>query len=531
MSFKQKLLGILKRIGSVFTSRLVIVGLLIVLQIAWLVVIAVYLLDYYNYINIATIILGVIMILVVVNIDEPAEYKLPWMLVIVVSPIFGTILFLCFGNNHASRLLKKRYRKLDMEAERLSPQNEEVLAALAERDPVAAGQARYMYESSHAPVFDDTETKFFPMGEDAYPVMLEELRKAERFIFLEYFIVEEGEFWNSVLEILTEKAQAGVEVRFMYDDIGSIGKVPVGYIKKLKKAGLKAQVFRRFIPLVTNLHNNRDHRKILVVDNRVAFTGGFNLADEYINKRERFGVWKDTGLMVKGRIVTDFTAMFLTLWDMQAGKNSDVAFYATYRCTEGGEPGTMDGKAEKKPGYVVFYGDGPRPFYEQQVGKNVYLNIINAAQDYVYISTPYLVCDDELMGALRLAARRGVDVRLITPHIPDKKTVFVLTRSNYQTLIEAGVKIYEYTPGFIHAKTFVCDEKYATVGTINLDYRSLVHHFECGAWMYGTDTVRDVKADFLKTFEECELISPERARLNVWQRLLKSVMQVIAPLL
>ncbi len=561
----RKLFKFFRRFVHLLFSRMVIVALLIVLQIVWIWLVFQRLAEYNIVIQVCTSILGVILVLVVVNKDEVPEYKMPWLLVIVLSPVLGGVLYAFFGSNQPGRRMKREYMRIEREFARVVRQNKDTLAALEAEDPVAAAQAKYLYESSRAPVFGGERTRYFPMGEDMFPVMLRELNKAERFVFLEYFIIEEGKFLNSVLDILQRKLEEGVEVRIMYDDIGSIGKVRMGYARKLRKMGFSAQVFRPFLPFVSTVHNNRDHRKIMVIDNRVAFTGGINLADEYINEKLRFGTWKDTGIMIEGDCVSEFTCMFLTLWDLQAKQISDYKFYTSYRPGEemvalpeapaapdgaagaesgtententenmekgGGMPAVLPLPVPKERGYVVCFGDGPVPFYEDQVGKNVYLNILNSATEYVYISTPYLVCDNELLSALRLTARRGVDVRLITPHIPDKKTVYLITRSNYSTLIEAGVKIYEYTPGFIHAKNFVSDDKYAVVSTINLDYRSLVHHFECGVWMYDTPTIAKIKDDVLRTIAESREIPAEEAELNLAQNIVKSLVQVITPLL
>lgn len=545
----------LKKLAQLLFSRMAIVALLIILQIIWIWLLFEYLADYNVVIHVLTTIIGAILLLVVVNKDEVPEYKMPWMLVIVISPILGGVLYVFFGSNQPGRLMKRQYSKIEEQSDRIIKQNLDVIESLRKENSVACAQAMYLYESSRSPVYTNSYTRYFSMGDDMFPVMVRELKKAKRFIFIEYFILEEGLFWNTILDILKQKLEEGVEVRVMYDDIGSIGKVPMIYPTKLRKMGFNAQVFRPFLPFISTVHNNRDHRKIMIVDNRVAFTGGVNLADEYINKKQRFGTWKDTGIMLEGECVSEFTAMFLTLWDVQARTISDYKKYAGFNPYIVPMP-ALKGKNEedvpervapeefahapvnvslaerkKEEGYVVCFGDGPKPFYEEQVGKNAYLNILNNATDYVYIATPYLICDNELLSAIRLAARRGVDVRMITPRIPDKQTIYLITRSNYSTLIEAGVKIYEYTPGFIHAKNFVSDDKYAVVSTINLDYRSLVHHFECGVWMYNTPTVANIKADMLKTIGQSKQISAEEAKLNVMQNLVKSIVQIVTPLL
>lgn len=545
----------LKKLAQLLFSRMAIVALLIILQIIWIWLLFEYLAEYNVVIHVLTMIIGAILLLVVVNKDEVPEYKMPWMLVIVISPILGGVLYVFFGSNQPGRLMERQYSKIEEQSDRIIKQNLDVIESLRKENSVACAQAMYLYESSRSPVYANSYTRYFSMGDDMFPVMVRELKKAKRFIFIEYFILEEGLFWNTILDILKQKLEEGVEVRVMYDDIGSIGKVPMIYPTKLRKMGFNAQVFRPFLPFISTVHNNRDHRKIMIVDNRVAFTGGVNLADEYINKKQRFGTWKDTGIMLEGECVSEFTAMFLTLWDVQARTISDYKKYAGFNpfivpmpalkgkneedvpelvASEEFAPAPVNvslAERKKEEGYVVCFGDGPKPFYEEQVGKNAYLNILNNATDYVYIATPYLICDNELLSAIRLAARRGVDVRMITPRIPDKQTIYLITRSNYSTLIEAGVKIYEYTPGFIHAKNFVSDDKYAVVSTINLDYRSLVHHFECGVWMYNTPTVAKIKADMLKTIGQSKQISAEEAKLNVMQNLVKSIVQIVTPLL
>ena len=506
-----------------------LVALAIILQIAWLWVLLELIQEnyeqQYHIIRYVTLVVGVVVGLIIINKDEPAEYKLPWLVVTVAFPLLGLVLFVFFGNTQPGFFMKRYLRKVNEETKEYFSQDEEALKRLGEEDIVAQRQAQYLHESSRAVVHADVETRYFPMGEDMFPVLIEELKKAEKFIFLEYFILQEGKFWNTVLDVLKQKAADGVEVRVMYDDVGSIGKVPISYAKKLRALGLQAQTFRPFRPFISTIHNNRDHRKITVIDNVVAFTGGINLADEYINEYHRFGTWKDTAVMLRGD-VSSVTANFLELWDLQAKKRSDYQKYVNYRSTT-----PIERNEKRTGGYAAFFTDGPKPFYMQQVGKNVYLNILNGATDYVYITSPYLICDNEILSALRLTARRGVDVRLITPKIPDKQIVYLVTRSNYASLMDAGVKIYEYTPGFIHAKTFIADDKFATVSTINLDYRSLVHHFECGVWMYRTPTLEKIKKDVEKTFLQSEEITPEAARLNPVQLLIKSVVQILTPLL
>ena len=326
--------------------------------------------------------------------------------------------------------------------------------------------------------------------------------------------------WNPIHDILKEKAAHGVEVYFLYDDFGCIATLPWHYHKLLNDEGIHCGISNKFSPVLSRIHNNRDHRKITVIDGKVGFTGGVNLADEYINVIEKFGHWKDTAVKLEGEAVRNLMVIFLTNWNTQSKK--DTVDFGKYM----NEPVC---RAEDN-GIVIPFGSGPDPIYKDNVGKNVYLNMIHSAKRYLYITTPYLICDRELLNALCLAAQKGVDVRIITPHIPDKRTVFWMTRSNYQVLLNAGVRIFEYTPGFIHAKNFVCDDKFAVCGTLNLDYRSLVHHFECGAWMYETDCIPDMKEDFLNTMASSEEIINGRKIMRFWQRFIAEVLKVFSPM-
>ena len=524
---KKRAVGIFRDFFRFIFSRTIITALLIIAQIVWLWLLLTELAEYSVVIRYLTAALAVVLALVIINKDEVPEYKLPWLVIVVVLPILGGLLYFFFGINRPARWMRRRRENTLEKAEHILPQNDAVMTALKEEDALAGSQAEYLFKAAGSPVFEGGETRYFPMGEDMFPVLVEEVKKAKKFVFLEYFIVEEGVFWDTVLEVLKEKAAQGVEVRVMYDDVGSGNTLPFRYQKKLEKAGLKAQAFNPFRPFVSALHNNRDHRKIAVIDNAVAFTGGINFADEYINEKRRFGTWKDTGVMLKGRGVASMTAVFLSLWDLQSSKPTDYKEYLGYYPPQE----EIEKNKEAQGGYTVCFGDGPRPFYEEQIGKNVYLNILGSATKYVYIFTPYLICDNQTLSAIRLAAKRGVDVRLVTPHIPDKYLIYIITRSNYASLIESGVKIYEYTPGFIHAKSFVADDKYAVVGTINLDYRSLTHHFECGMWMYDTAAVLQLRDDAERTMAQGQQVTLREARLNPAQKLFKSIVQVFTPLL
>ena len=335
---------------------------------------------------------------------------------------------------------------------------------------------------------------------------------------MEYFIISEGEMWDEILKILKKKVEEGVDVRIIYDDLGCARRLPNKYHEKLKAFGIKVQVFNQVFPILSSVLNNRDHRKITVIDGKAAFTGGLNLADEYINKVVRFGYWKDSVLLIKGEAVWSFTIMFLQVWSFYCGENID---YDKYK---------FDSLETLDNGYVQVYGDSP--YDGELIGESVYMNILNNAKNYVYIYTPYLVIDNELLTSLILAAKSGIDVRIVTPHIEDKWYVHIITKSYYRQLIEAGVKVYEYTPGFIHSKVFLCDDEIATVGTINMDYRSLYFHFECGAYLYKTECIKEIKKDFKETFKVSKSITIEDTRKIKWSnRFLRAIIRLIAPLL
>ncbi len=461
----------------------------------------------------------VITMIYVLNRDEIPEMKLPWLIIMLLLPIVGALVFYLLSSNRASKKDYERYRKYEKKVLPYLNQtnNIEKLKAV---DTDAYQQARYLYSISKMPLFDKSKTTYYSIGESFFSDLVKELKKARHYIFMEYFIVQEGVMWNEIHKVLKDKVRQGVDVYVLYDDLGCIATLPENYYKTLNDEGIHCVPCNKFKPILSHIHNNRDHRKITVVDGKVGFTGGINLADEYINACVKYGHWKDTAVKIEGEAVKSLIALFVLLWNMQDVKPLDADMYLSK--VFGGDCGS---------GFVIPFGDSPNPIDTEDIGKNVYINILSSAQDYVYICTPYLICDRELLNAICIASRRGVDVRIITPHIPDKKAVFLMTRSNYKKLIEAGVKVYEYTPGFIHAKSFVSDDKFAVCGTINLDYRSLVHHFECGAWMYNTESVMDMKNDFLHTVEKSQIVTHRQASFGFFERLLAELMKVFSPML
>lgn len=486
----------MKRLFSPKKLRILFLALAVVVQAAVIVIPYVFLKHYIVQFNGVFRLVSVFVVLYILKSDINPVYKIPWIVLLLALPVFGGVLYIIYGRLHFSKKDIMTFVDINNKCKDALALRPFANDSLEKEAPLIYPQAKYLLDYALAPTYNNTETTYFPLGDDMFPVMLSELNKAEKFIFMEYFIIEDGLMLNSILDILKEKASRGVDVRFMYDSLGSIAKAPVDIVRDLRKAGIRCFEFNTFRSILDNRYNNRDHRKICVIDGNVGFTGGVNLADEYINVKTVYGHWKDTAIMIKGDAVWSLTNMFLTLWDGINKCDEDFRKYLP----------DIDVKADN--GYVIPYTDFP--IDSETVGKSVYLNMINRANRYIYIMTPYLILDNTMATSLCDAAKSGIDVRLITPGIADKKLVNLLTKSYYDKLIEAGVKIYEYTPGFVHAKIFVSDDETAVVGTINLDYRSLAHHFENAIWMYKTDIVAEIKKDFLDTQEKCERITLEK---------------------
>lgn len=505
-----------KLLKKVF-SRTVVTALLIIIQVAWLAALLLRLGNSLPAIQTVLRILSLVAILFVIKSDMNPSYKIGWILLIAVLPILGGLMYVIFGNKRPTKTMRDMLNaQLQKSAEYLSTQE----SITGELDGGAAGLFKYLEGSAGYPTAKDTTVRYYRVGEEMYADLIPELEKAEKFIFLEYFIIRPGVMWDSVLEVLKRKAAAGVDVRIIYDDMGCIDILPANYNTTLEGWGIRTMAFNRFVPAVSLVMNNRDHRKITVIDGKVGFTGGINISDEYINVKERFGHWKDTGLMLKGPGVFNLTLMFLEMWN---AFNKDGDNYADFIPESYVEKGSTD------DGYVLSFSDSPLD--NESVGESVYTDMLYQAKDYIYITTPYLAIDSELQTAMCMAAKRGVDVRMITPGIPDKKLVYRLTRSYYPTLLRAGVKIYEYTPGFIHAKSFVCDDELCVVGTINMDYRSLYLHFECGTLMYNNPEIKQVKRDDLETMEKCRKVELSDMKTNFIGELFDSFLRSVAPLL
>ena len=510
----------MKRISKILKSRLVVVGLAILLQALWWALFVGRLTQYSVFINALFRFVSIGILLYLIRKDENSAYKIAWMILIMGIPLFGGILYVMIGNKKPGKRLAVKMAAVKAEMKDSMAQNQWILKEIQAQDPTAAGNIRYIGEFGPYPVWKNTEVTYYPLGEQMFSAMLEDLKKAEHYIFLEYFIIQEGLMWDWILEILEQKVKEGVDVRLIYDDVGCVSLLPFHYAGMMEEKGIKCLAFNRFIPVVSLVMNNRDHRKIMVIDGHTAYNGGINLADEYINKKLRFGHWKDTGVRIHGDAVFNFTLMFLEVWNAFKVPDLDYSIFRPRRWHE--EPFEGDG-------YVAPYAD--TPLDNEALGENVYIIILNQAKDYVYIATPYLLISDEMENALCLAAKRGVDVRILMPGIPDKPTVFFMAKSYYPPLLKAGVQIYEYTPGFVHAKSYVCDDRIATVGTINMDFRSLYLHFECGTFLYGCKAVLDVKKDMEECFPQCHQVSLGDCRQGLIGNLLTSVLRVLAPLM
>ena len=508
-----------KGLLSLIFSRFFVIALLLALQVGIIIVAYVFFMDKVPYLVGIVRFFSLIMVLYLFNCPMDSSAKLTWMFIISIAPVLGTG-FLCFTQSNLGHRMERDMLKKQIDLTRNSlEQPENVIRELEHDGSGTDDLCHYLKRSGCFPLYDQTDVTYFPSGEAKFKAMLEEMEKAEKFIFMEYFIVEEGYMWGRILDVLTRKVKEGVEVRVMYDGMCEMSPLPANYWKLLKKVGIKSKPFSPIKPFVSTHYNYRDHRKILVIDNKVAFNGGVNLADEYINRIERFGHWKDTAIMLKGPAVRSFALLFLQMWNIDE-KNPD---YDVWLGKEAPEP--KDAK-----GYVMPYGDSPLDEYK--VGETVYMDILNRATDYVHIMTPYLILDDELETALKYAAQRGVDVKMILPGIPDKKIVYALAKTHYIQLLEAGVRIFEYTPGFVHAKVFVSDDTKAVVGTINLDYRSLYHHFECATYLYKTACVPEIEGDFQETLTKCREVTRETLKKEpLFIKIAGPIAKLVAPLL
>jgi cardiolipin synthase len=500
-------------------SRTALIAVLLLVQIGILALGLVYVREYRVVLYAFLQILGIVVTIAIINGKDNPAFKLTWILVVLALPVFGTAMYIWCRIQPGTHGLALRLQKLKEETDEYMEQDPRVFADLRRSKLATANLAYYMANQLHFPTYRNTEMMFFPLGQDKFAQLKEELNRAESFIFMEYFIVEESYMWSEILKILKHKARAGVEVRFMYDGIGSL-PMPHNYPEKLKKYGIKCKIFNPIRPVLSTVQNNRDHRKICVIDGKVAFTGGINLGDEYINRKRRFGHWKDTAIMLKGNAVQSFTMMFLNMWNIDERAKERYERYLT----------PMSSVVLDSLGYALPYADSP--YDHENVGEQVYFHILNHAKKYVHIMTPYLILDNEMITTLMQTAKSGIDVKIIMPYIPDKWYAFALAKTYYEELMEAGVEIYEYIPGFVHAKIFVSDDDTATVGTVNLDFRSLYLHHECGVFIYNNPVVADIEEDFQNTLERCRRVTFVQLRQrSLLMKMAGPVLRLFAPLL
>jgi len=510
----------MRKFSRLLFQRVSLVALSILLQLAVFVSTVSWLSEYRWWIRCLMTVMSVATIIFLLYDRTNSSYKISWVILILAFPITGICLYLLFGGRRVNRFVRKRMRASEDLLRDNLQQEKITMDALRNLSDAAATQSSFLMRVGGFPVYDNTHTEYFPLGDQVYPRMLEELKKAEHYIFLEYFIISEGKMWDGILQILKEKAAQGVEVRLIYDDFGCITTLPTGYYRQLKQWGIQAKVFNPFLPVLSGRLNNRSHRKQLIIDGKVGFTGGANLADEYINQKERFGHWKDSGLLLQGEAVWSMTVMFLAMWSSITGDQEDPAPYRPeypYRLA-GGE------------GFVLPFSD--TPLDREDVSETVLLNLFQRAVRSIYIMTPYLILDDKISDALLAAAKSGLDVRIITPHIPDKWYVHAVTRAHYEMLTEAGVRIYEYTPGFVHSKLYLVDDRYAVAGTVNLDFRSLYLHYENAVYLYEAECIGAISDDFQRTFEISEEITWRKCRnTSLIQRLCRVLLRIFAPLM
>lgn len=497
--------------------RYIIAFFITLIEVLAIIGVVVALCIYVPYFYIAVAITTFAVELKIISSDDNPDYKIPWMLVVLTIPVAGLMIYFIFG----SRKLKKKYLKRldDLKNMAYQKDDKQLLEKLEKDNALAHSQAKMLCKISDAHLFTNTKQTYFSCGEDYHKNLIQDLKKAKKFIYLEYFIIEEGKFWNSMLDILKEKAKNGLDVRVVFDDIGCIATLPRNYARKLQKFGIKATPFSRLKGQADNEFNNRNHRKITIIDGLVGYTGGINIADEYINEFEKYGHWKDVGIRLEGEAVWELTKLFIIDFGINTKKTLALPenLYPTSTIQESG--------------YLIPFGDGPKPLFSRWVGKSVIQNMLNSATKYVYITSPYLIIDNDLCTSIENTALRGVDVKIIVPHIPDKKIIFNMTRSFYKRLMSAGVKIYEYKIGFIHAKTYISDDDYAMIGTINLDYRSLVHHFENGVWLYKCESIKDLKTDILDTLNKSIEITPPMLKTNIFNSIFRAFVRIFAPML
>lgn len=518
----KKKIAFRKGIISMVFSRFGIVLVLLALQILVLLGLFLKFSQLAPHYYIISAVFYIFMITVIVNSDHDASSKITWLTIMAFLPIFGALLYIYTTVDIGHRVLKKKVTHIIKNTKNKITQDKSVIDKAEEICPDVADLNYYLNKSGRFPLYENTDVTYYPIGEKMFQSMLVELDKAKDFIFMEYFIVDDGYMWDNILEVLIKKANEGVDVRVMYDGTCEFALLPRTYPSSLEKLGIHCKVFSPVSPFISTHYNYRDHRKIMVIDGKTAYNGGINMADEYINYTHKYGHFKDVGVMLKGDAVDSFTLMFLQMWSVNE-RHCDFSKYLNVW-------DSLSAGGYFSNGFVMPFGDCPLDEYD--VGKSVYMDILNRAKDYVYIMTPYMIMDGELENSLTFSAERGVDVRIILPHISDSFVAQALAKTHYKKLLDAGVKVYEYTPGFVHAKVFVSDDVKSVVGSINMDYRSLYHHFECATYMYGTRCIEDIKSDYKDTLAKCQQVTYESIKNDKWYiKLIGKVLKFVAPLI
>ena len=510
--------------GAVKNSigRIFITALLILIQVVWLIEVFIRLNKYSTGISLVSSAIALIVVIKIYGRDMNSAMKMPWMILIMAFPVAGVGIYLLCGHSGVNIGIRKHFQALQSELTPLLPDKEDILQKMSDEDRQTANMAHYISHSAGYPVYDNTDLEFYPEAVDGFEAQKEALKQAKKFIFMEYHAIEDAQAWYMIQKVLEERVQAGVEVRIFYDDMGSIGFINTDFIKKLENVGIQCRVFNPFMPGLNVFLNNRDHRKITVIDGKIGFTGGYNLANEYFNLTHPYGQWKDTGIRLEGDAVRSLTVTFLEMWNAVSDRDENDTEFSRFLTDYPYEA--------QQTGFIQPYADSPLD--NEQVGEEVYISMVNKAEQYCWFMTPYLIITDEMAHALTLAAKRGVDVRIITPGIPDKKMIYSVTRSFYHELVKDGVRIYEWTPGFCHAKMSVADDCMATCGTINLDYRSLYHHFENGCFMADCDVVLNIKDDLQETMRACRDVTEKyRTGRSAYLRLGQLLMRLFAGLL
>ena len=505
------------KLGKLLSSRLFIISILILFQILLIVLPAMFLSTLFIPVFFFFLLISFIIAISIINRNNNPGFKIAWLIPVLCFPVGGALFYLMFGRSHLNKRNTAKLKDAVESSKGIILPDNELLEMIGNKNAHLKREASYIINNSRSNIYAFTETEFLNPGSIFFEKLLIELKKAEKYIFLEYFIIGEGEMWQKILEILLDKVAHGVEVRLMYDDIGTINLLPVDFPEKMNELGIKTVVFNPYKPSLDKFLNYRDHRKFAIIDGKVAFTGGINIADEYINRKERFGFWEDSSVKLDGDAVRKVTVLYLEMWYFVTGEKPDFSKYViNYQ--------------NKNDGFVIPFSD--EPLFPELIHENAYINAIDNAKKSVYICTPYLIIDETMEQSLIRAAKSGIDVKIVTPHHPDKKLVFEMTRSNYESLIDNGVKIYEFTPGFMHSKMIISDDTTAIVGTCNFDYRSFYLHFENGVWMYKTKAVNQALESFLKVLSVSEQITPDFYRsLPLGKRILRSLLKVFAPLM